>query len=173
MNRKRFIQILIFLTIFSMFSIAVYAQTGARLTETFASIGKLLFEDFGSMGAYGFKFLLWIALFSLFDYGLKKGKFEKKVASTIAFVLSLASVIMIPGEAIKKIFALYSYIIIMCLGVFVPLILFWVVHKNFKGDTVGERLIRAFAFGLVGGALLWFTANASDWVGKIGVGVII
>ena len=72
MNKKRFKQLFIFLSMLILSSFAVYAQIGGedgfKITEVFAWIGKFIFQDFGAMSAWGFKFLLWIALFSIFEY---------------------------------------------------------------------------------------------------------
>lgn len=149
-----------------LLSVSVYAQ--GRITDMMRNMGTFIFEDFGSMGGYGFKFLLWICLFSLFNWGLKRARFDQKVSGIISFSLSLATVILISGEAVIKIFSIYAYIIILILGVFIPLILFWIIHKNFNGEDWGHTLIRSVLYFIMGGALFWFTANANTLLSLTG-----
>ena len=156
----------IFLNVLVILSINVLAQ--GKITDTLQGIGEFIFHDLGAMGAYGFKFLMWIALFSLFEYGLTKAKFDKKVSGILAFTVSLAAVIIIPGPAIIQIFELYSFILILSLGLIVPLILFWAIHRSFQGEGLGEMMIRAALYFIMSAALFWFTANVNTLIGGLG-----
>ena len=164
MDRNSLKQSLIFPIVLILLSLSVYAQE-ARFTETLSKIGEFIFKDFGSLGAYGFKFLLWIALFALMDYGLTSAKFSARVSGVIAFVVSAATIIIIPGESVISIFRLYSYIVVMMLGLVVPLILFWTLHRKFPGKELGEKLIKASLYLIMAVALFWFTANATNLLG--------
>ena len=165
MNKRGIKIALIFLILLIVSSFVAHAQQEVRITEMINKIGIFFFEDFLKMGDYGFKFLIWVALFALMHFGLKKANFDNKIAGVLAFVLALATVILIPNNAITKIFKLYSYLVIIALGVFVPLILFWVVHKKFDEDTAGDAFIRAALYFTIGGALLWFVANVNALMG--------
>lgn len=168
MNKK--IAIVVFISLFMLVacSFAVLAQ-GAKFTEALQDMGKFLFEDLPTMGHYGFKFLLWITLFALMNYGLtRKDIFDKKTAGIISLVISLASVLLIPGSMVEHIFKIYGTIIVLGLGVFVPLILFWIIHSNFSGDTVGEHVIRAAAYFIIGYALITFASYADTFMGSVG-----
>jgi hypothetical protein len=149
---------------------AFAATTNQKFTDVLRNMGSFLFEDVPRMGYFGFKFLLWIVLFSLFDYGLRKASMEKKVAGIIAFAVSLGTVILIPGSTIISLFSLYAFFIIVAFGVIVPLIYAWVIYKNFNKRNAMHVLIRAAAFGALGVALIWFASNA-DLILTTGLGV--
>jgi len=125
----------------------------------FSEIGKFIMELV--RGQYGFHFLLWITLFAVINFGLKKAKFDAKVSGVISLALSAGSVFLIPERVIKSIFVTYSVLIIYGLGVFVPILLLWIVHKNFEGDDLGHHLLRAVTYFIVGYAL-W---NFSQYIG--------
>jgi len=158
MTKRVFRQTVIFLI--TLLALAFSANAQTRVTEIFSQIGDFIFRDFGSMGAYGFKFLLWIGLFSIMNYGLRK-KLDEKESGVISFVISLATVILIPGDTVIKIFSLYSMIVVISLGVIVPLILFYVVHTNFNGEDFPHVAIRVVAYFTICAALFWFTDNAN------------
>lgn len=182
MNRRGLRQSLIFSIVLVLLSLSVYAQTGSKLTEIFQNIGEFFFHDIGSMGAYGFKFLLWLTLFALIDYGLKKGaKWEGRVTHIVSFTVSAATIIIIPGKAIIKIFSLYSFIVVAALGLLVPLILFMAIYKNFGGGDISNRMIRTFGYFIAAAAMFWFTANVNSFIsgelqpstGIVDVGLLI
>ncbi len=163
MNKRGIRLLTILLGVFTLLSTAVYAENA--FTNMMKMVGKFIFEDFASMGEWGFKFLLWLVLFAITDYGLKKGDFDAKTSGIIAFVLATGTMILIPGAAIVKIFQLYSFLVIVSLGVLVPLILFWVIHKNFQGDDEGHMFIRAVLYGMMGFAMWWFAGSAKVLLG--------
>ena len=158
MNKKVLILPVAFLlSILSSF--IVYAQDEGML-DLFKGMGKFLFEDLPALGDLGFKFLLWIALFALIHYGLKKA-FDNKTAGIIAFVLSLLTVLLMPKGVVQHIFATYTVIVVLALGVFVPILLVWVVHKMFgDADNLGVRLLKAVTYFVIAYALFSFT----QWV---------
>jgi hypothetical protein len=121
-----------------------------------------LFKDLPALGDYGFKFLLWIALFALFNFGLKKATLDDKTAGIVAFVISLLSVLLLKGSAIKGIFATYAVLIVLLLGVVVPLLLVWAVNTWFPGNTVSGRLLRGACYLIVAYALFAFVAFAKS-----------
>ena len=172
MNKRGIRLLIIFLAVFAILSFSVYAQ-GKGLTDIFEKIGKLIFHDFARMGEYGFKFLLWLILFSIFDFGLGKrgAKFDNKIAGTIAFALSLAVVIILPKESVFKIFGLYSRLVVIALGLIVPLILGGVIHEKFKGDGPWDILTRGLGYMVVGWAMVWFATNATLLLEKFAVAV--
>lgn len=156
---KRGLQLLLVISTFLLSSTSVAADT-STLADMMNALWKI-FGTFSALGANGFKFLLWIALFTLIDYGLKKASFSAKVSGVIAFVMSIATILMIPGSAIIKIFSLYSFLVVTTLGLIVPLILFWTIHRGFPGDELEETLIRAALYIIIGIALIWFAGNAN------------
>ena len=163
MNKRGIRLLTILLGVFVLLSTAVAAENA--FTNMMKMIGKFIFEDFATMGPWGFKFLLWLVLFAITDYGLKKADFDNKTSGIIAFVLATGTMILIPGEAITRIFQLYSFLVITSLGVLVPLILFWVIHRNFKGEDAGHIFVRAALYGIMGGALWWFVGSAKVLLG--------
>jgi len=105
------------------------------------------------------------ALFALFQWGLKKiPHMEPKTANIMGFVLSLGSVLMIRGDVISELFSIYGTAIVLFLGLFIPLLLFWVIHKGFQGNTTADRFVRAGLYIIIGYALMAF----STYVTKIG-----
>ncbi|MBW2996447.1 hypothetical protein KY332_04045 [Candidatus Woesearchaeota archaeon] len=153
MNKKKAILLLVsmFLLII-VSSVVVHAQEERKFTDVLAKMGQFIFKDLPGMGDYGFKFLLWIALFAIIDWGLRKGDFEKKTANIVSLIISLATVILVPGRLITFIFRLYGNIIILALGIFVPLLLLWVIHNKFKDGRVAAFL-RGSAYFIIGYAL--------------------
>jgi hypothetical protein len=163
MNKKFLILTIISLTLLIAISFTVYAAP-VKFTETLSMMGKFLFEDLPTMGDFGFKFLLWILLFALFDFGLKKAHFVPKTAGILSLVLSLGVVIVSPPGMIKYLFNMYWLIVVLILGVLVPIILFWVVHKNFGGNTTPEILLRGVMYIIIGIALFYFSAYSGNFV---------
>ena len=158
MKKKLVNILLISLCLLVMFSFAVEA---GKFTETLSKAGKFLFEDLPTMGDYGFKFLMSIILFALINYALTvKDTFDKRTAGIIALVVSLSTVILMPGGIIKHVFGLYGIILILGLGIFIPALLFWWVHSQFTGDSLGENLIRAAIYAVIGYALYNFASYA-------------
>ena len=152
----------ILLSSFALILLSSSVFAANRFTETLAMIGKFFFEDIPSMGPYGFKFLIWIVLFALIHMGLKRAGdfFKNRTAGIISFVLSLATVILMPNKAVILIFGLYANIVIIALGLIVPLILFWAIHSGFEGEDSWSALIRSVLYFLCAASLFWFVANA-------------
>jgi hypothetical protein len=154
--RKRGFWLINFL-FFVLSSFTVYAQEEGLL-DVFQDMGKFLFHDLPMLGDYGFKFLLWICVFALFQWGLSKiPHMEKKIAGIISFVLSLASVLLMPSGLVENLFRTYAVIVVFILGVFVPLLLVWVVHKSFQEDTLADHMIKAVTYFVIAYALFTFT----------------
>ncbi len=157
--KKKSILLSITLFFLTIFSSVVYAKEESSLLKMFGELGVFLFHDLPTLGDYGIKFLLWIALFALANFGLRKA-FDNKTASIVAFVISLLSVIFIPHKAIVGIFETYTFIVVFALGVFVPLLLLWVVHNSFEGDRPIGRVLRGATYIAIGVALYYFTQYA-------------
>jgi|GEM_PF-5138986 len=158
--KKRVLNIsLIFFTLILAVPVVTAAQSG--ILNVFRQLGQFLFKDLPALGDYGFKFLLWIALFAIFNYGLLKASLDNKTAGIVAFVISLLSVLLIPGKVIKGLFGTYALLIVFALGVFVPLVLIYVVRKIFNGDTGYEKFMRGVTYIVIGYAVLAFTNYVS------------
>jgi hypothetical protein len=138
----------------------VSAATQNGVLSIFKELGTFLFKDLPALGDYGFKFLLWIALFALFNFGLKATKLDPKTAGIVAFVLSLLCVLLLKGSAIKGIFATYAVIIALLLGVVIPILLIWAVNTWFPGTTVHGRLLRGVCYLIIAYALFAFVKYA-------------
>jgi len=130
-------------------------------------MGQLLFLDFLAAGTWGFKFLFWIILFSIINYGLGKANFDAKVAGTISLTISLIVVILTPGDAIVAVFSIFQKTTILILGIIVPLILGYVIHNLFKGKSSWEIFMRAAMHIIIGYALVTFAQNAIIILGSV------
>lgn len=137
--------------------IAANSGPFGSILPIFKDLGTFLFRDLPTLGDYGFKFLLWIALFALMNFGLKAAKLDDKTAGITAFVLSLLSVLLIPGKTIEGLFRTYSLIIVFGLGVFIPILLAWVIHKIIPADTGLGKVLRGVAYLIIAYALFTFT----------------
>lgn len=157
MRKRGILQLIVFIAVLSLSSIVVNAQTDQGFMGIINQMGQFIFGNLASMDVLGFQVLLWIALLILFDFGLKKAKFDAKVAGGLSFVLSLAVIILIPGATIKSLFRLYSIIFILVFSIVVPLILAWAIHKNFTGDDPLNTIIRGVIYVLITIALGWST----------------
>lgn len=169
MDKSRFKQSLIFSTMFILTSFAVYAQEG-RMAEMLDKMGRFVGEIGGT--TFGFKFLLWIALFALVNFALRRNdRFDQKVAGIVSFALATGTVLLIPADAVRKIFALYSFIVVVALGLIVPLIVFGIVYRTYKEKDLADSLIRIAAYALISVALFWFNANAKGMITGDAAGV--
>ena len=74
--------------------------------------------------------------------------------------MSLATVILTPSKMIIHIFGLYSTIFILALGIFIPILLFAIVHKHYNGKNTGDHLLRSAIYAIIGYALFNFAAFA-------------
>ena len=157
MNKKSILIVLISLAIL-MIS-ASFAE--AALTDSLKTLGELLFKDLPGLGDFGFKFLMWIILFALFDFGLKKAKFDTKTSGILSLVLSLATVMVAPVGIIQHIFNTYWLIVVLILGILVPGLLFWFVETNFAGGGRSNMFIKGMIYLILAAALFYFSSSLS------------
>jgi len=157
MNKiKNKIFILLLILIVAIFSVQLVSAADTGALGIFKTLGTFLFKDLPALGEYGFKFLLWIALFALMNFGLKKA-FDNKTAGIVSFVLSLISVLLIPGRIIEGLFRQYAFILVFAFGVFLPLLLIWIIHKAIPDDTTMGRVLRGVTYLIIAYALFIFT----------------
>lgn len=159
MNRRNLLFVLLLFVMLSLSSTVVHAE---GLTDVFRNMGEFIFEDVPSMGDMGFRFLLWLALFSIF-YTALKTKFEPRMSGIVSFVLSTGVAIMIGGQAVLTLFRLYSQIIMILLGIVVPVFLIWRIHS-----AIENQFLRGLLYFLCGISLVWFTNNASTLLATAG-----
>jgi len=164
--KKRVLNIsLIFFTLILAVPVVTAAQSG--ILNVFKQLGQFLFKDLPALGDYGFKFLLWILLFAIFNFGLLKAKLDNKTAGIVSFVISLLSVLMIPSRTIKGLVSTYSFIVVFLIGFFFPLVFVWVAKKIFPGKNRMERFLRGVAYIIMGYAVLMFTTYVSLTTGGV------
>ena len=163
MNKKSILIVLISLAILMLS--ASFAEAG--VTDTLKKFGEFLFKDLPTLGDFGFKFLMWIILFSLFDFGLKKAKFDNKTAGILSLVLSLATVLVAPAGIIQHIFNTYWLIVVLTLGIVVPGLLFWFVQTHFPGTTRTDYFMRGVIYIILAAALFYFSSWSGEFIGGV------
>ena len=147
------------LGILSTFILILYSfAVQARVTDIISRFGEFLFRDIPAMGDYGFKFLLWIVLFTLFHYALNK-IFDAKPAGVIAFVISLGTVILIPSGAIQRIFGIWMSVILLIMGLLVVGIGFYFTHAYFGGTSRVHRIMRGIVYTIMAYSFAQYLQN--------------
>lgn len=120
----------------------------AEITDVLSNFGEFIFRDVAGLGDYGFKFILWIILFTVFNIGFNK-LFEKRPSGIIAFFLSMGTVILIPSGVVAKLFGTYTSVLILLLGLLIPVVGFYFVHNFFGEDNTFHRIMRIILYGLI------------------------
>lgn len=164
MNKNKLILGLIILSLFFINIVPVLAQS--VIDEWL----RFLFLDMSALAQSGdqifiiyFKILLFFLVFSVIFWSAEKVFHEKKpIAVTVSFVVSIVSIMLLPGEIILFIFNTYSAII-GYVFVLLPLvaggILAQKLGSEWKWHPHVERLVKGLIF--IGIALLTFSLSTT------------
>jgi len=164
MNKKKMLSVL--LGSFFANLILVYAQDGL-LNDWL----RFIFIDLSDLAESGdqifivyFKIILFFLVFTvLYWSGQKVFHEQPKIAGTVAFIISLASVILLPGHFIILIFNTYS-IIIGYAFILLPVIVGLFLAYKFADEKKSEhphlkRLLKGIIFIVI--AILTFSLSAT------------
>ena len=153
MGKKKVFLLLVSLLMISLLSNVVSAQQD-YVPEMVEDFFEWLFFKLPEEAKAGtdtfvvyFKIILWILLFAMFYFGTTKVfKDNPRIATTIALVFSLITVILIPQGILMFIFTTYSAIITILLG-FVPLFIGIYLRRAIPEE---HQTMRSLVLGLIG-----------------------
>ena len=149
MNKRVFRLSLISVLLTPIFSNLVFAQEG-KAVDILNKFGEFLFVQVAGLEAYAFKFVIWILLFALFQFGLKKVFSEGKTAGILSFFLSFGSVLAMPNSWAMKIFTTYGNVIAIALALLAPMLGFWLNHSWFNEDSKFHHIMGGVIYILIG-----------------------
>src|SRR3989338_2908106 len=153
------------ITIFYLLFLANSGISYALLPEPIENFFVFLFESLpegvrsDSLFAIAFfKFLIWILVFAVMFASIKKVFHDNtRIATSIALVMSLIGVIMIPNRFITIIFELYA-IVIAILVIGLPVLLIWFFNREIFGKE-GHGWTKGLVF-ILAAALIMLVASA-------------
>jgi hypothetical protein len=157
-RKKVFLLLASLLFTISLFANSAHAQTDdSFMPEIIEKWAKFLFFDLSDMAKSGSdvfviysKFLFFWVVFAVLFWGASKVFGDNKgIAATLAVIISIITVVMIPKSMMIFIYESYSTVISIAFGLLPFIIGLIIGHRALEGDETWKRILRAIIYILM------------------------
>jgi len=177
MSRKKALLLLVsFVFMMSLFANFVSAaETQNFLPKIIEEWATFLFVDLAKLAnssddafvIYSKFLFFWLVFTVLFVGASKVFPDKKNIAGTVAVILSIITIVMIPRSMMLFIFESYSIVISFFFG-FLPFIVgFMLAHRVASGDEPGKKLFRGIIYIFIGIFTISFVGVLSGFEGPL------